>query len=114
MKKVPRELAMHARQRGTNAYQDHVPASVPQALVSDSESVWALFEQSILDTEERVALAAELSAAKARDDAMAQPNRTTDTAMGDNGFPDTNFDATDFAELPYDATVPSALKPEGT
>jgi hypothetical protein len=99
------------------AYEDHLPAAVPDAQESNSESVWAMFQQSIINTEERVAIAADLAAAKAKDDAAAKANPAAnpqpDMPEHDSGFADTNFDATNFSELPYDATEPTPLKPQG-
>ncbi len=114
MKKAPQEPSKQTHSRPTKAYEDHVPAAVPEAQESDSESVWAMFQQSIVSTEERAALAAELAAAKAKDDAAARPPPPNDASARDSGFADTNFAATNFSELPDDATVPSALKPQGS
>ena len=108
MKKPPPELTQPSRTAtGNKSYEDFVPASVPDAQETNSESVWAMFQQSIINTEERVAVAAELAAAKAKDDAApAAPER-------ESGFADTNFEATDYAVLPYDPTEAAPLKPEG-
>ncbi len=114
MKKVPQELSKQTKSGAAKAYEDHVPAAVPEAQESDSESVWAMFQQSIISTEERVAVAAELAAAKAKDDATTLPTPPADDPARDSDFADTNFDATNFSELPYDATVPSPLKPSGS
>ena len=97
-------------------YDDLGPAAVPDAQETDSESVWAMFQQSIINTEERLAVAAELAAAKAKDDAAASPDlpstANSDAPERESGFADTNFEATNFSELPYDATRPSPLKPK--
>ena len=114
MKKAPQEPSKQTQSRPTKAYEDHVPAAVPEAQESDSESVWAMFQQSMISTEERVEVAAELAAAKAKDDATTAPNPHTDASARDSGFADTNFAATNFSELPDDVTVPSALKPQGS
>ena len=98
----------------SKSYEDHIPAAVPDAHESNSESVWAMFQQSIINTEERVVVAAELAAAKAKDDAASVPKPLTDAPSNESGFADTNFDATDFSELPYDATEPSPLKPQSS
>jgi hypothetical protein len=107
----------------SRGYEDQVPAVVPDAQESNSESVWAMFQQSIINTEERVAVAAELAAAKAKDDAVAEPGLKVDTLATDSDFADTNFDATRFdatilselpSEPPYDPTAPSPLKPQGS
>ena len=99
-------------------YEDLGPAAVPDAQESDSESVWAMFQQSIINTEERVAIAAELAVAKAKDDAAAArdlpPTANPDAPGRESGFADTNFEATNFSELPYDATTPSPLKPNSS
>ncbi len=75
-----------------------------------------MFQQSIINTEERVAVAAELAAAKAKDEAASASNRppkADPTAPErESGFADTNFESTNFSALPYDATEPSPLKPE--
>ncbi len=100
------------------SYEDHIPAAVPDAQESNSESVWAMFQQSIINTEDRVAVAAELAAAKAKDDAASTsnpvPKLQPELATRDTGFADTNFEATDFSELPYDATTPLPLKPQSS
>ena len=119
MKKPPQELlkpGKSPRHQATanRSFDDYVPAAVPDAQESNSESVWAMFQQSIISTEERVAVAAELAAAKAKDDATTLPPPHDDDPARDSDFADTNFDATNFSELPYDATVPSPLKPSGS
>lgn len=99
------------------SYDDHLPAAVPDAQESNSESVWAMFQQSIINTEERVAIAADVAAAKAKDDAAAMADSSANPQPNvperDSGFADTNFEATDFSEIPYDATEPTPLKPDG-
>ena len=117
MKKPPHEPPKPRRQvAASRGYEDLAPAAVPDAQESDSESVWAMFQQSIINTEERVAIATELAAAKAKDDAAAAldlpPPNATDASERESGFADTNFEATNFSELPYDATAPSPLKPK--
>lgn len=121
MKKSPQELPKQSRPVAMNrGHEDHLPAVVPDAQESDSESVWAMFQQSIISTEERVAVAAELAAAKAKDDAVSvrdlSPNENLDAPERESGFADTHFAATNFSELPsdaaYDATTPSPLKPD--
>ena len=100
----------------SRSYEDSLPAAVPDAHESNSESVWAMFQQSIINTEERVAVAAELADAKAKDDAAAARNlapiANSDAPERESDFADTNFEATNFSELPYDATTPSPLKPK--
>ena len=123
MKKPPQEPpkpghSPNHRVAANKGYEDLVPAPVPDAQESNSESVWAMFQQSIINTEERVAIAAELAAAKAKDDAASTsnpvPKLQPELVTRDTGFADTNFEATNFFELPYDATTPSPLKPQGT
>jgi hypothetical protein len=102
----------------TRSYEDHAPAAVPDAQESNSESVWAMFQQSIINTEERVVVAAELAAAKAKDDAASVANLSPKTASEasepESDFADTNFDVTNFSELPDGATEPTPLKPQGS
>lgn len=99
------------------SYEDNVPASVPDAQETNSESVWAMFQQSIVSTEERLAVAAELAAAKAMDDAASDPDLHPKSGRGapelESGFADTDFEATNFTDLPSDATQPTPLKPDG-
>jgi hypothetical protein len=65
MKKPPQQPAKpRPPAPASKGYEDNAPASVPDAQESNSESVWAMFQQSIINTEERVAVAAELAAAK--------------------------------------------------
>jgi hypothetical protein len=115
MKKPSQEPPKPSRPVPGKSYEDQLPASVPDAHESNSESVWAMFQQSIINTEERVAIAAELAAAKAKDDAAAKANPSAnpqpDAPERDSGFADTNFEITNFSELPYDATEPTPLKP---
>ncbi len=128
MKKPPQEPPKPSRPVPIKAYEDQVPAAVPDAHESNSESVWAMFQQSIINTEERVAVAAELAAAKAKDDAAAKTNAHADppanAEVSESDFADTNFDATNFSDLrddtnkngtrdsTYDPTLPAPLKPE--
>ena len=76
-----------------------------------------MFQQSIVTTEERLAVAAELAAAKARDDAASDPDPQPKSGQGapepESGFADTDFEATNFTDLPPDATQPTPLKPDG-
>lgn len=99
------------------AYDDQLPATVPDAQESNSESVWAMFQQSIIHTEERVAVAVELAAAKAKDEAASAANpppQSDPTAPEhESDFADTTFENTSFSVLPNDATQPAPLKPEG-
>lgn len=120
MKKSPLDPSKPGSSVPARVYDDHTPAAVPDAHESNSESVWAMFQQSIINTEERVAVAAELATAKAKDDAAAKANQQADGFAPDPDFADTNFDATNFSELRddaagesiYDPTVPAPLKPE--
>ncbi len=92
-------------------YDLHGPIPVPEASESDSESAWAMFQQSVIATEERVAVAAELAAAKAKDDTEASSGSASEPSAGDSGFADTNFEPTNFSDLPFDATALTPLKP---
>ena len=125
MKKPPQQPPKLSNPVPANrAYEDHLPAAVPDAHESNSESVWAMFQESIIDTEERVAVAAELAAAKAKDDAASvrdlPAKDNSDASERETGFAATNFAATNFSDLPselssdlaYDATTPSPLKPD--
>lgn len=106
------------------AYEDQLPATIPDAQESNSESVWAMFQQSIIHTEERVAVAAGLAGAKAKDEAACASNPTSNPASNpppdaapaapecESGFADTDFEITNFSASPYDATDPAPLKPE--
>ena len=104
------------------AYEDQLPATIPDAQESNSESVWAMFQQSITHTEERVAVAAGLAGAKAKDEDEAASasnpasNPPPDAAPAapecESEFADTDCDNTNFSALPYDATEPAPLKPE--
>lgn len=121
MKKPPQELPKQSRPVAMNrGHEDHLPAAVPDVQESNSDSIWAMFQQSIISAEERVAVAAELAAAKAKDDAASvgdpSPDENTDVPQREIGFADTDFAATNFSELPsdaaYDATTPSPLQPD--
>ena len=75
-----------------------------------------MFQQSIIHTEERVAVSVELAAAKAKDEAASganPPPQSDPTAPErESGFADTTFENTSFSVLPYDATQSAPLKPE--
>lgn len=118
MKKPPQESRWPSSHVATSrGYEDYLPASVPDAQESDSESVWAMFQQSIIHTEERVAVAAELAVAKAKDDAASAANSLPKAAPAvperESGFADTTFENTNFSVPPYDATEPAPLQSEG-
>lgn len=76
-------------------YDRHGPIPVPDAHESDTESAWALLEETVMrqDTPE------------AAPEAVPEPN-FEDTSRG-NG----NFEPTDFLDPAYDATRAAPLKP---
>lgn len=107
---------------GSNAneglYDRHGPIPVAEAHESDTESVWALFQESSLPPEE-LAL---IEAARAKDHALhaklATPEDAAtlagplpDGAERDTGFAETSFGQTGFSEAHFDLTVPAPLKP---
>ncbi len=118
MKKAYPDKAAVGSNASDGLYDRHAPIPVAEAHESDTESVWALFQESSLPPEE-LAL---IEAARAKDQALHRESLSceevptlasplADGAEHDTGFAETSFGETGFSDAHFDLTTPAPLKP---